>query len=84
MLKLPMDRNSIFRPHQSINQLNLLLAGMPRYMDILKNHVRALKQQLIDHIGNRLFIARDWMRGKDHRIAGTDGNPFVIILRHTA
>ena len=44
---------------QRVNQLNLLLTCMARYMGILGNHLYALHGQLVNYLGNSLFIARN-------------------------
>ena len=45
---LTVNRDRIFRMHQRIDQLDLLLAGMAGNMDILENHVGSLHGQLVD------------------------------------
>ena len=59
VLVLAVDRHRIARLHKAVDQLDLLLTGMSGNMHILKDHIRPLLLQLVDHIGDRLLIARD-------------------------
>ena len=59
MTVFSMNRNRVFRTDQGIDQFNLFLAGMSRYMSILENNFCALHIQLVDHFGNCFFISRN-------------------------
>ena len=54
-----MDGDGIFGMHQGIDQLDLLLAGMARYMGILGDHLRSLHGKLVDDPCHCLFISRN-------------------------
>ena len=51
------NRNGISGMYQRIEQLDLLLAGMSRYMGVLVNHVRPTLRQLVNDLSHGLFIA---------------------------
>ena len=61
MTVFSMHRNRIFRSHQRVDQLNLLLTRMTGYMYILENNLCTFHGQFIDNIGNCLLISRDWV-----------------------
>ncbi len=84
VLVLSVYRNRIPGMHQGIDQLDLLLTGMSRYMSILEDHVRPLAQQLIDNPGHRLLIARDGVGRKDDRVPMAYGDLLMHIAGHTA
>ena len=45
---------------------------MTGYMDILENNICAFAEQLVDDLGDGLFIARDGVGGEDYGIPRTD------------
>ena len=59
MTVLSVNRDRIFRMHQRIDQLDLLLAGMAGNMNILENHVGSHHGQLVDDLGNSFLVARN-------------------------
>ena len=76
--------NGIFWLDQSIDQLNILLAGVSGYMNVLEYDVRPLQKELIDHVGDRFLIARDGAGGEDNGISLSDRYLPVNALRHAA
>ena len=78
-----MDRNCVLRLNQGVNKLDVLLAGMSRYMNILENNLRAFFIQLIDDIGDRLLISGNRMRGEYNQIAGLNCHLLVDVRRHS-
>ena len=83
MLVFTMHGYCVLRMDQGIDQLDLFLAGMSGYMSILENNICAFAEQLVDDLGDGLFIARDGVGGEDYGIPRTDRDLTVHIVGHT-
>ena len=57
---------------------------MSRDMRILKNHIGAFLEQLINNLCDRLLIARNRIGRKDHGVALSNRNLLVHPARHPA
>ena len=78
-----MNGNGEFGLDQRVDQFNIFLAGMSGYMYILKNNIRSFHQQLVDDIGDCLFIARNGVGGHDDGIGRPDAHLAVHAVRHS-
>ncbi len=79
MTVFTMDRNCIFRFYKGVDQLNLLLAGMSGYMDILENNLCTLHGQFVDNLGNCLFISGNRIGAENDGIVRLDRDLLVDI-----
>ena len=79
MTVFAVNRNGILRLHQRVDQLDLFLAGMAGYMCILEDHVRSLHGQLVNHLGNCFFIARNGIGTENHRISRLDNHLLMHV-----
>ena len=83
MLIFTMNRNCILRLCQSIDQLDLFLAGMTGNMCILENNLCTLAVKFIDNIRNRLLIARNRVGTEYNGIPRFNGNFAMCICCHS-
>ncbi len=79
---LAVNRERVFRLHQRVDHLDLLLAGVSGHMRVLEDDLRALHTQLVDDLGHRLLVARDRVGGEHDYIPRIDLYLAVQVCRH--
>ena len=78
-------RDKVLRSAQTQHELEILLAGVAGNMDSRRaviNDLCAQFVQLVDHVVDRLLIARDGGRCDKDAVAGVDFHLFVAAIRH--
>ena len=68
MLIFSVYRYRVLRLDQSVDKLDLLLAGMTRNMGILEDNIRTLDTELVDKLGNCLLVAGYGIGRENYRI----------------
>ena len=82
VLVLPVHGNRVLGLHQGVDELDFLLAGVARHMDILEDDLGPLVVELVDDPGHGLLVARNRVRGEDDRVVGLDADLLVHPRRH--
>ena len=80
-----MHRDEVFRLHQRVHQLQLLLTGVAgdvHIRDTVVNHVRAAAIELVDDSGDHDLVARNRRRGDNHRVALPNLQFAVLAVGH--
>ena len=78
-----MNRNRVFRTHQSVDQLDLFLTCMAGYVGILIDYFGALHGQFVDNLGHGLLIAGNRSGAEHYHIGRFNRYLFVGASRHT-
>ena len=82
---LTVDGQEELGPDQTVDDLQLLLAGMSGNMEtfaLFVNHVSTFAVQLVDDSGNGLFVSGDGGSGNDDPVAGGDVHLLVGVEGH--
>ena len=72
---LPVDGDEVAGPGEVQQELQLLLGGVPRGVDVrhlLVHHLGPQAVEVVDHRGDGPFVAGDELGGEDHQVAGLD------------
>ena len=83
MQRLAMHRNGDARAHPAVKLRHLgaaRMAGDVHQMGAVGDDLDALPDQPVDHLADRLLVARDGARGKDHQVALAKRHLRVLVL----